>query len=167
MVWLGRQDSPRPSRHARPPGSPSKSSKTVTFSPTPSLRKSFSCNTYEPPRKCCKQKTYGLAKPFRCNTYKKHGGRHSFDSETRHPTHLSPLHQALSFHTLAHSFALIKNSTPFLPIVSALFAKNHPGGRYPSILTSLPSYVLISLSTPVTGLPRPCRGHQSLYHSTP
>src|SRR5712692_3647389 len=33
----------------------------------------FSCNTYGPPRKCCKQKTYGLAKPFRCNTYKKHG----------------------------------------------------------------------------------------------
>jgi hypothetical protein len=38
------------------------------------LLKSFSCNTYESPRKCCKQKTYGLAKPFRCNTYKKHGG---------------------------------------------------------------------------------------------
>src|SRR5713226_3946926 len=37
--------------------------------------KSFSCNTYGSPRKCCKQKTYGLAKPFRCNTYKKHGGR--------------------------------------------------------------------------------------------
>ncbi len=36
--------------------------------------KSFSCNTYEPPRKCCKQKTYGLVKPFRCNTYKKRGG---------------------------------------------------------------------------------------------
>ena len=36
--------------------------------------KSFSCNTYGPPRKCCKQKTYGLSKPFRCNTYKKHGG---------------------------------------------------------------------------------------------
>src|SRR6266478_6419012 len=32
--------------------------------------KSFSCNTYEPPRK---QKTYGLAKSFRCNTYKKPG----------------------------------------------------------------------------------------------
>src|SRR5260370_394742 len=35
--------------------------------------KFFSCNTYGSPRKCCKQKTYGLAKPFRCNTYKKHG----------------------------------------------------------------------------------------------
>jgi hypothetical protein len=36
--------------------------------------KSFRCNTYGSPRKCCKQKTYGLAKPFRCSTYKKHGG---------------------------------------------------------------------------------------------
>src|SRR5260370_25530353 len=35
--------------------------------------KSFRCNTYRSPRKCCKQKTYCLAKPFRCNTYKKHG----------------------------------------------------------------------------------------------
>src|SRR5712692_5841518 len=35
--------------------------------------KSFSCNTYGSPCKCCKQKTYGPAKPFRCNTYKKHG----------------------------------------------------------------------------------------------
>ena len=39
--------------------------------------KSFTCNTYSPPRKCCKQKTYGLAKPFRCNTYKKQGGSFS------------------------------------------------------------------------------------------
>jgi hypothetical protein len=37
-------------------------------------RKSFNCNTYGSPRKCCKQKTYGAAKPFRCNTYKKQGG---------------------------------------------------------------------------------------------
>jgi len=36
--------------------------------------KSFICNTYASPRKCCKQKTYGPAKSFRCNTYKKHGG---------------------------------------------------------------------------------------------
>ena len=35
--------------------------------------KSFSCNTYEPPRKCCRQKTYAKAKPFRCNPYKKQG----------------------------------------------------------------------------------------------
>src|SRR6266478_115916 len=40
----------------------------------PSRFKSFSCNTYGSPRKCCKQKTYSQAKPFRCNTYKKRGG---------------------------------------------------------------------------------------------
>jgi len=36
--------------------------------------KSRECNTSEPRRKCCKQKTYVSAKPFRCNTYKKPGG---------------------------------------------------------------------------------------------
>ncbi len=41
---------------------------------TPTLHKSFSCNIYGSPRKCCKQKTYGLPKSFRCNTYKKQGG---------------------------------------------------------------------------------------------
>ena len=35
--------------------------------------KPFIGNTYEPPRMCCKQKTYSPAKPFRCNTYKKQG----------------------------------------------------------------------------------------------
>jgi hypothetical protein len=35
--------------------------------------KSFTCNTCEPSRKCCKQKTYVSAKSLRCNTYKKHG----------------------------------------------------------------------------------------------
>ena len=29
-------------------------------------------NTYESPRKCCKQKTYARANSFSCNTYKKH-----------------------------------------------------------------------------------------------
>src|SRR5260370_7393764 len=33
--------------------------------------KSFSCNTYESPRKCCKQKTYALAKLFTCNRVEK------------------------------------------------------------------------------------------------
>src|SRR4029077_17747028 len=43
------------------------------------------------------------------------------------PTHLSPLHQALSFQTLAHSFATMRGSTLFLSIAYALFTKNHPG----------------------------------------
>src|SRR6266481_2616363 len=64
--------------HGRPPGSPSNSFKIspshpVTFSPTVRLRKSFSCNTYAFPRKCCKQKPYGNANSFGCNTYKKQG----------------------------------------------------------------------------------------------
>ncbi len=33
--------------------------------------KSFTCNTYELPRKCCKQRTYTRPKSFKCNTYKK------------------------------------------------------------------------------------------------
>ena len=40
--------------------------------PCPS--KPFICNTYESPRKCCKQKTYGQTNSFRCNTYKNTGG---------------------------------------------------------------------------------------------
>src|SRR6266700_1799177 len=35
---------------------------------------------------------------------------------------------SLSFHTLAHSFALTKTSTLLFSMTSALFAKNHPGG---------------------------------------
>src|SRR5438552_16582527 len=42
--------------------------------PFPISRKSFICNIYAPPRKCCKQKTYAQPKPFRCNTYKIHRG---------------------------------------------------------------------------------------------
>jgi hypothetical protein len=36
-----------------------------------------------------------------------------------------------SFHTLAHSFALIKDSTLLFSSDFALFAKNHPGWGYP------------------------------------
>ena len=101
MISLGRQDSPshRLSSHVRPPSGPSttrlprlsrglertpllagrpwhSSPYLVTsLSPYFHFSKSFSCNTYGSPRKCCKQKTCGSAKPFKCNTYKKHGGR--------------------------------------------------------------------------------------------
>src|SRR5438552_2099410 len=40
----------------------------------------------DPPRKCCRQKTYSKAKPFRCNTYKKPGGR-GRDSGPRHSSY--------------------------------------------------------------------------------
>jgi hypothetical protein len=60
----------------------------VTASPMPSPRKSFKCNTCGHPRKCCKQKTYGISKPFRCNTYKKTGGglSLSIDVQTFRPS---------------------------------------------------------------------------------
>src|SRR6266478_992311 len=70
--------------------------KSVTATPlhsvlTPYWLKSFSCNTYGTPRKCCKQRTYGLAKPFRCNTYKKHGGKGSRLWLTRNPIGIAVL----------------------------------------------------------------------------
>jgi hypothetical protein len=37
--------------------------------------KFFTCNTYDPPRKCCNQMTYSQTKPFSCNIYRKPGGR--------------------------------------------------------------------------------------------
>src|SRR5258706_10675916 len=38
---------------------------------------------------------------------------------------------SLCFHTLAHSFAFIKNSTHLFSSSSALFAQKHPGWGYP------------------------------------
>jgi hypothetical protein len=46
----------------------------LVLSPPPHPRKSFNCNTYGPPRKCCIQTTCGRSKSFSCNTYKKQGG---------------------------------------------------------------------------------------------
>jgi hypothetical protein len=71
--------SERVASHLRPPGSASSPfkifpSQAATFAPILRPHKSFSCNTYETPCKCCKQKTYDMAKTFRCNTYKKQGG---------------------------------------------------------------------------------------------
>ncbi len=63
------------------------------LSPTVRLHKSFSCNTYGSPRKCCKQKTYSKAKPFRCNTYKKQGA--AGYSPLPHGFPLSPVFRTL------------------------------------------------------------------------
>src|SRR6266566_2499882 len=72
---VGKEGARRP---CLPPGSPCDSfriflSRSITFSPTFRPHKSFGCNTYGSPRKCCKQKAYVLTKPFRCNTYKNQG----------------------------------------------------------------------------------------------
>ena len=76
------------------------------------LLKSFSCNTYGSPRKCCKQKTYGLAKPFRCNTYENHGGGvHLFRIYPR-----IPILELIPFCTLSFLFNHLQGphfATPF------------------------------------------------------
>src|SRR5712664_86247 len=76
VVSLGWPDYSCPVKHVPPSSDPSNSTKifpsqSITLSPTLRLRKSFNCNTYADPRKCCKQKTYGNAKSFSCNTYQK------------------------------------------------------------------------------------------------
>jgi hypothetical protein len=60
--------------------------------PTQRHPKFFSCNTYEHPRKCCKQKTYAGSKSFICNTYEKHGGGMGaiFNIPTGKPVNLQP-----------------------------------------------------------------------------
>jgi len=85
--------------------------------------KFFSCNTYGFPRKCCKQKTYGLAKPFRCNTYKKQEGT-SVHSESSVTSALSPSSHFLS----TFNFRL---STSSAPILNGSLATDHTP-RFPA-----------------------------------
>ncbi len=134
--------------------------------------KSFICNTYASPRKCCKQKTYGKAKPFRCNTYRKHGGGAAImvnqALETSRPTSSPAL--CLGASEVSSAFRLpytLPSSVSRNPFVCAtpLFAtltktagvctnNSHSGTCYPTgvttslspyLLTSLPHYVLTSL----------------------
>jgi hypothetical protein len=62
---------------------------------------------------------------------------------------------ALSFHTLAHSFASLQNSTPSFSSDSTLFAKNHPGWGYPQLSPRLERNSLIANIDSSFGLP--CR----------
>src|SRR6267378_7368785 len=108
-----------------------------TTNPLPAAHyclKSFSCNTYGSPRKCCKQKTYGLTKPFRCSTYKKHGARGLSDSRTRQSSLATGL-KSFFFKFLRallrfflHFLATSKKSTPFLSCNSTLFHEKQAGG---------------------------------------
>src|SRR6266436_3900878 len=55
-------------------------------------------NTYEPSRKCGKQRTYRKPKSFRCNTYKKHRGVGLLwltrpERPLIHTIHCNPAHQ--------------------------------------------------------------------------
>ena len=68
--------------------------------------------------------------PFVCHSYENCRGVYQqfpFRNARHSPLITRHFSQLLSFHTLAHSFALTKNSTSFLSIASALFPKNHPG----------------------------------------
>jgi len=69
--------SPFPSTSLPPHFLTSRSSCPPALAPSGSTHhcfKSFSCNTYRSPRRCCKQKTYVPAKFFRCNLQKTGGG---------------------------------------------------------------------------------------------
>jgi hypothetical protein len=98
------------------------------------------------PLECAVPKT-GHFKPFRMRSSEKSGGGTSFQAKyffSSSPRLASPRlasprlaraaarhsAQVLSFHTLAHSFALNKNSTLLFSIDCTLFAKNHPGWGY-------------------------------------
>jgi len=127
---------------------------------------SFSCNTYGSPRKCCKQKIYGLAKPFRCNIYKNTGGGSRLWL-TRFPMRKSVLRsmatkdlsshplrihsdensffaQVLSFHIVAHSFARTGTQLFYFQAVPHSLPKNTGGRGYPLLLKSATSAILES-----------------------
>src|SRR5438093_4483104 len=73
--------------------------------------KSFACHSYE---NC------------RVYTNNSHSGSHQVQPRgTRHSS-LVTCTQVLSYHSVAHSFALEQVSTLFFSSDSALFAKNHP-----------------------------------------
>jgi hypothetical protein len=111
--------------------------------------KSFTCNTYGPPRKCCKQKTYGQAKPFRCNTYRKHGGWATASSAASHSPLLScSCAQALSFHTLAHSLARRKNQPLYFQALPHSLPKNTRVGVPQACSIEAPSQLWAGRSHP-------------------
>jgi hypothetical protein len=116
--------------------------------------KSFSCNIYGFPRKCCKQKTYVTAKTFRCNIYKKQGWGVSFPLwNSPHSVHFpffsytygNPILQPVSFsikrstsndlqtypfsfHTLAHSLARSKTQLIYFQAIAHSLPQNTRGG---------------------------------------
>ena len=93
-------------------------------------RKPFTCNTYGAPRKCCKQRTYGLAKPFRINTYKKHGGS-PFQATC------CSLSSLFSPNSLPHN--LFADPHP-LNLYTAIFYKNSGGTGYSSSSNFFPCH---------------------------
>jgi hypothetical protein len=149
MLVLLRRRSSVPASYGRPPGSPSNPTKivlsrTITFSPTLHPRKSFSRNTYAPPRKCCKQKTYAKAKSFRCNTYKKQGWG-SLVSSALNLRSSTKIFEALSFHAFTNCLFSISFLLIFIHVM---------GGLYPLRLHFLPSCATMSAARCPKSKPR-------------
>src|SRR5712664_1009136 len=67
-----------------------------------------------------------ILQPFCFQVHAWNGGVYPLDVRTSTRFHVFPTYP-LSFHILAHSFALNKSSTLLFSIVSALFAENYPG----------------------------------------
>src|SRR5260370_18924520 len=88
-------------------------------------RNPFPCHTSEKsPRNSnhCHTSKTAVFNPCVCHTSEPPRG-----SSSNFGTHHSPATpQVLSFHTLAHSFALAKITTSLFSTDSALFPKNHP-----------------------------------------
>jgi hypothetical protein len=72
-----------------------------------------------------------LLNPIGPILYERQGGGGYPFSSARLATHRGHRTQVLSFHAVAHSFALCKKSTPLFSSVFALFAPKHPGWGYP------------------------------------
>ncbi len=86
--------------------------------------KPFRCNTYAPPRKCCKQKTYTLAKPFKCNTYGNHGGRDAMASHWSYH-HTGTLFRLISF--ICHSYENTGGVGVFFPFWNSSAERSQQG----------------------------------------
>ena len=102
--------------------------------PSSVSRKSCACHSYENCRGVYQQFPFWLAlSRAEGFTQERSARREHSPLATRHSFtpilswSLATFLQLLSFQTLAHSFALTKNSTRFFSSDSELFAKNHPG----------------------------------------
>ncbi len=119
----------------------------ISFAEPPPF-KSFSCNTYSPPRKCCKQKTYGLAKLFRCNIYKKHGGwavRERFLHSNQAPILRYVLPSSVSGNPFVyHSY----ENTGVWMYSSHFGMRRYPVSLCPYLPSSLPRYLVTSQPSP-------------------
>src|SRR5260370_3437295 len=88
-------------------------------------------DTYEPPCKCCKQKSYALAKPFSCNTYKNTG---------EHPS--SQISSSPLLFTDVPTF--VRSDLSF-PILGILFQLPYPASPLFAALTKTPFLCILEL----------------------